>query len=170
MSVTAPVSGDPISALIWELGVSTAAFGSSPLGQESASVTGIAATGGTLAPAVARARRQVTRAIGQLSTSTVTIVRSTPIYDQSDPFGQTNAETVEQVKAYVTGPSAEALENGFLSAGDYEVLIAANSLETSLTENDRIRIGGNDFAIVGIRNYPTYPDPIACKYYCKRVA
>lgn len=168
-----PLSSAAFSSLIWELdnGNYEAIFGANPIeeGGDPPTVEAELALG-RLASALAFLRNKVIpRVINSLNTSQITLVHRTQSSVSGDPLGRSFTEETETIYAVIAGPTTESLEKGLLDISDYEVLVPAYTLDTPLTEEDGVRIGGLEYDIVAIQAYPKVPDPVAYRYWCKRV-
>lgn len=165
-----PNSSAALSALVWELEANAEnVFGPSPI-DASSSVESPAR--GRLYRAMTRLRtRTLPSVIASMNTSKTTFVRRSASIDDSDPLAVTQITTTEAAYAYIFGPSEGALEKGFLSVSDFEVIVAANDLPGgALSERDAVRIEGRDHDIVGIIPYPKFPAPVAYRLMVKRAA
>lgn len=167
-----PVSSAAMSALIWELDSGAEdIFGPSPIGDTSnPSTPGIGARG-KLARVLQMLRRRVLpRVVQSMNMSKITIIYRTRIGDPDDPLASQESTATAEVFAVVSGPTAENLENGFLSVSDYEVLIPAISLNFPLDESDSIEIDTVKHDIVGFQAHPKTPAAVAYRYMIKRAA
>lgn len=167
-----PISSSAMSALLWELenGNAEALYGASPFGlAEGDSSPPIMV--GRLARVLAFMRdRVVPSVMRSLNTSQITVIRRNKVSISDDPLGVRWVEAAQTIYAVISGPTAESLERGLLDISDYEVLIPANTLGTSLTDKDALQIGGVYHDVVAIQGYPKVPAPVAYKYCCKRAA
>ena len=165
-----PVSTAALAALVWEIDEGAEdVFGANPIDDSGSSSSGdVGAQNGKLARVMSLLRdRIVPSVVASLNTSSVTIVRRTKSYDSATSISSSWVVSTETVDAIISGPSAEALEQGLLSISDYEVLIPANSAAV-LDETDAVRIDGKDYDVVRIQHHPHTPPAVAYKYMVKR--
>lgn len=168
-----PISSAAESALIYEL-EQISFLGTNPLTATTPDSSGSntpSLRGKRLYNALRRLReRKFPAVLSSLSNTQIQVVHRTETNDPTKPLDISYLRESEYVYAAVLGPSAEALERGFVTKDDYEVIVAAQSLATELDSSDSIVIDGAEFDIIAIRGYPQHPDPVAYKFWIKRAS
>lgn len=168
-----PLSTAAASSLIHELESVEIFLGASPIGATGTTpnITQNALAGKFLAKVLDRLRSRILPAmLSSLNRTEITVTRSTRTDVAGDPLGSSYIESTETVYAAIIGPSAESMENGFLQEGDFEAIIAANDLTAPLEKNSTVTIASVDYDVVAIRGYPQVPNPVAYRYWLKKVA
>lgn len=126
---------------------------------------------GRLSRVLAAVRRRLfPMVLASMNTQKITVVRGFAAQGTNDDLETVYSESTQEVDAVVFGATVETIESGVLTAGDYEVIVAAEGFGLMLTKNDAIRIDGQDYEVVQARELPKYPEPVAYRMMCKRVA
>lgn len=169
MSSVQPLSSAAASALVFELETTqSSVYGTNPLTGGAATAT--APFGGRLSRGLARFREStLPRVMASLSTSSITVQRAFTSTDEADPLARRFVTTSAAVNALVLGPTTDTLNQGWLSVGDYEVVVAAKDFGEELTTKDSVVIGSLVYDVVKSQGYPQVPEPVAYRYWCKRV-
>ena len=172
MTAIQPLSSAPISGLIWEIDDSaTTIFGESPLNYSPAVPPVSNAFGKRLSSIFDHMRSTVWPSIlDSLNTTQITYVRRAFSADSSDPLDVDVSETTTAVYAAVMGASIQNIERGFITASDYEALIAAASLGFEPVEDDAIRFGGTTYDLIGFQAFPQVPPAVAYRIFLRRAA
>ena len=167
-----PITSAAMSALIWELDLNAnavAVFGPTPIGGQPAAPTGQMLLGRLAGVLEVLRERVVPNVFNSLNRSQITIVHRAESSVAGDPLGVKYTETGEDIYAVISGPTTETLERGLLDISDYEVLIPAHTLGTIITENDGFIIDSIFYDVVSVQAYPKVPDPVAYRYFAKRL-
>lgn len=165
-----PLTGSAASALIHELESVESVLGANPF-NAALPADGLAITGKRISRAMARLRgRTLPVMLRSMNTTEITVSRSVRADVESDPLGSSFTTTSETVYAAVLGPTAETMANGFLQESDFEVIVAASDLAEPLDKNSIITIASVDYDVIAMRGYPQVPEPVAYRYWLKKVA
>ena len=174
MSSVGTVSSGSLSALVHEIEGDAVGnqFGTNP-------ITASGSSGSAAIPVGRYGRwlnRMRTRVIPRLFAEANTdleqiqLILNLRVKDGRNSLSYTNSTAIQTIDAVVTGPSAEMLERGFLSASDYEVMVAANDITVGISEKHRVKFDNAVFSIVDIRPIPRRPYAVAYKFGIKRAA
>lgn len=174
MSSIGTISGGGISSLIHEVEGDAVGnqFGANPI-VESERFDSVPIPVGRYGRWLHRMRtRVIPRLFAEANTDVeqIQLILNVRVKDGRNSLSYKNSTALQTIDAVVTGPSAEMLERGFLSASDYEVMVPAKNITVGISEKHRVKFDNAVFSIIDIRPVPRRPYPVAFKFGIKRAA